>query len=111
MKKESAIAIVVFLAVSLVFACTLDGWAQQKKVTELEGVQFNTGASLADNLKPFVGKDVFLHLRSGKTFQGYLKSVGNGLVQLEKIAGRDFYDALIRIEDISAVEAKFRDMK
>ncbi len=111
MKKESAIAVVVLLTVSLVFACTSDGWAQQKKVTDLEGVQFNTGASLADNLKPFVGKDVSIHLRSGKTFQGYLKSVGNGLVQLEKLAGRDFYDALIRIEDICAVEARFRDMK
>ena len=111
MKKESAIAMAVLLTVSLVFACTLDVWAQQKKVTELEGAHFNTGASLADNLKPFVGKDVFIHLRSGKTFQGYLKSVGNGLVQLEKLAGRDFYDALIRIEDISAVEAKFRELK
>jgi len=111
MKKESAVTMVVVLTISLVLALALDAWAQQKKVTELEGVQFNTGAALADNLKPFVGKDVFLHLRSGKTFQGYLKSVGNGLVHLEKLAGREFYDALIRIEDISAVEAKFRDMK
>jgi len=110
MKKESAIA-VVLLTIGLVLAFTFDVWAQQKKVTDLEGVQFNTGASLADNMKPFVGKDVFIHLRSGKTFQGYLKSVGNGLVQLEKLAGREFYDALIRIEDISAVEAKLRDMK
>jgi hypothetical protein len=111
MKKDSAIAVVVLLTIGLVFAFTPDVRAQQKKVTDLEGVQFNTGASLADNMKAFVGKDVFIHLRSGKTFQGYLKSVGNGLVQLEKLAGREFYDALIRIEDISAVEAKFRDMK
>jgi hypothetical protein len=111
MRKEAAIAIVAVLAVSLGLALTLDAGAQQKKVTDLEGGQFNTGASLADNMKPFVGKDVFIHLRSGKTFQGYLKSVGNGLVHLEKLAGREFYDALIRIEDISAVEAKFRDMK
>ena len=111
MSKEAAIAMVAVLALSLNLAFTSDGWAQQKKVTDLEGVQFNTGASLADNLKPFVGKDVFIHLRSGKTFQGYLKSVGNGLLQIEKLAGREFYDALIRIEDISAVETKFRDMK
>jgi hypothetical protein len=43
--------------------------------------------------------------------QGYVKSVGSGLLHLEKLAGKDFYDALLRIEDISAIEAKFRDMK
>src|SRR5512136_1312727 len=85
--------------------------AQPKKATALEGVKFNTAESLADNLKTYVGKDVIVHLRSGKTIQGYVKSVGNGLLHLEKLAGRDFYDALIRTEDISAVEAKFRDMK
>lgn len=85
--------------------------AQAKSVTALEGIGFNTGAAMADNLKAFAGKDVFVHLRSGKTVQGYVKSVGNGLLHLEKLADRDFYDALVRIEDISALEAKFRDMK
>jgi hypothetical protein len=66
---------------------------------------------MADNLKAYVGKDVTVHLRSGKTLQGYVKSVGSGLLHLEKLAGKDFYDALLRIEDISAIEAKFRDMK
>ena len=85
--------------------------AQQKTATTVEGANFNTSASLADNIKAFVGKDVFVHLRSGKTLQGYVKSVGSALLHLEKLAGRDFYDALVRIEDVSAIEAKFRDMK
>jgi uncharacterized membrane protein len=85
--------------------------AQQKKATDLEGVKFDTAVSLADNVKTFVGKDIFVHLRSGKTVQGYVKSVGNGLLHLEKLAGKDFYDALIKIEDISAIECKFREMK
>ncbi len=85
--------------------------AQPKKPTALEGAKFDTGASLADNPNIYLGKDVLVHLRSGKTIQGYVKSVGNGLLHLEKLAGRDFYDALVRIEDISAIEAKFRDMK
>jgi hypothetical protein len=85
--------------------------AQPKKVTALEGAIFNTAASMQDNLKIYVGKDIFVHLKSGKTIQGYVKSVGNGLLHLEKLAGRDFYDALIVIEDISAIEAKFRAMK
>lgn len=43
--------------------------------------------------------------------EGYVKSVSNNLLHIEKLAGRDFYDALIRIEDIISIEAKFRDMK
>jgi hypothetical protein len=73
--------------------------------------RFETDQSLADNLKLYTGKDVYVHLRSGKTVQGYVKSVGSHLLHLEKLSGRDFYDALVRIEDISAFEARFRGVK
>lgn len=103
----AATAIAVFLIMSV--WSTVD--AQTKKVTTLEGVQFDTTHTMADNLKVYVGKDVTVNLRSGKTLQGYVKSVGSGLAHIEKLAGKDFYDALIRIEEISAIEVKFRDMK
>jgi hypothetical protein len=85
--------------------------AEAKSIVPIEGLKFDVSVSMKDNLKLFTGKDVFVHLRSGKTLQGYVKAVGNDFVHLEKLAGRDFYDAFIRIEDISAIEAKFRDMK
>lgn len=110
MKKYTSGSLLLSLIVCLVLIAASNA-AAQKKVTDLEGVQFNTGASLSDNMKAFAGKDVYIHLRSGKTFQGYVKTVGNGLLHVEKLAGREFYDALIRFEDISAVEVKFRDMK
>lgn len=103
----AVLGLVVFFTISI--CSPLD--AQMKKVMSLEGVKFDTSSSMADNLKSHAGKDVTVHIRSGKTIQGYVKSVGNGLVHMEKIAGRDFYDVLIRIEEISAVEIKFRDMK
>ena len=105
----AVLAIILCLVISVFFQ--MQAQAQQKKAAALEGVKFDTASSLADNLKTYAGKDVFVHLRSGKTIQGYVKVVGNGLLHLEKLAGKDFYDALIRIEDISAIEAKFRDMK
>jgi len=116
MERRTRFGLVVVLAVTVCLGMSLffqaDAQAQQKKVTALEGVKFDTAASLADNLKVYAGKNIFVHLRSGKTFEGYVKSVGNGLLHLEKLGGgRDFYDALIRIEEISAIEAKFRDMK
>jgi len=98
----------MFLSASLFLPVT---GAQAKAVTPIEGVKFEVQQALGDNLKLFVGKDVLVHLRSGKTFQGYVKSVGDHFVHLEKLAGRDFYDVLIRIDDISAIEAKFRDLK
>lgn len=115
MKRSIRCGLMVVLAVSVCLCLSVffqtDAQAQQKKPTALEGVRFDTGASLADNIKGFAGKNVLVHLRSGKTLEGYVKSVGNGLLHIEKLAGRDFYDALIRMEDISTIEAKFRDMK
>ena len=116
MKRKDRTALVVVMAIVMCWGMILfsgtEAQAQQKKVTALEGVKFDTAASLADNLKAFAGKNIFVHLRSGKTFEGYVKSVGNGLLHLEKLGGgRDFYDALIHIEEISAIEVKFRDMK
>jgi hypothetical protein len=84
---------------------------QARSAEAVEGAVFNVSQSINDNLKIYTGKDVVVHLRSGKSLQGYVKSVGNHFLHLEKLSGRDFYDALIRIDDISAMEAKFREMK
>jgi hypothetical protein len=75
------------------------------------GAGYNVAASLKDNLKTFVGKDIYISLRSGKTYQGYVKAVGDHFVHLEKIAGKEFFDAFIRVDDISAIEARFRSPK
>ena len=54
------------------------------------------------------GQFAFVTLKSGKTLSGDIKEVKNGLLHLEKIDGRDYFDALIRVEDISAFEIQFR---
>jgi hypothetical protein len=80
-------------------------------VIAIEGMKYNVGASLQDNLLSLVGKKVYVTLDSGKTFAGFVKQVGNHFVHLEKLDGKDFFDALIRIEDISVIDAKFRDFE
>lgn len=85
--------------------------SQARSMIAVEGATFDTTLSLSDNLKSYTGRDVLLHLKSGDTLQGYVKVVGNNLIHLEKLSGKDFYDALISIEEISAIEAKFREMK
>ncbi len=113
MKKTIKSAVVALLAVILFVAISFyfPEAAQARSALALEGVSFNVSSSMKDNLKTYIGKDVLIHLRSGKTLQGYVKSVDDHFLHLEKLSGKDFYDALIRMEDISAMEAKFRDMK
>ena len=50
-------------------------------------------------------------LDSGKTFVGIVKEVGNHLMWLEKLEGKEFFDALIRINSITAIDTRFRDLK
>ncbi len=114
MKRSTQVSLLAALTVML-FAgllVTYPAAAQARAATAVEGAKFDTDSSIKDNLKIYIGKDVVIHLRSGKSIQGYVKTVGDHLIHLEKLAaGRDFYDALIRIEDITAIEARFREMK
>ena len=71
-------------------------------------MNYNVNASFADNLKSFVGVTVTVTLNSGQSFTGIVKEVGDHLLHLEQLQGKEFYDALIRIEDISAIDARFR---
>jgi hypothetical protein len=113
MGKFSRVALGFMMTLILAFPVFLavEAGAEGKKATPVEGARFDTSFPLKDNLKTFQGKDVHLLLRSGQTIQGYVKSVGDHFLHLEKLAGKDFYDALVRMDDISAVEAKFRDLK
>ncbi len=100
-------AIMLCSVISFVLTCE----AATKSPVAIEGVRFDVGTSMKDNLKSLIGKDVYVHLQCGKTLQGFVKSVGDNLVHLEKLAGKDFFDALVLIDDVTAVEVKFRDIK
>jgi hypothetical protein len=78
------------------------------KVQAIEGMSYNVNSSLADNLKSLVGKKVSVTIVSGKTISGFVKEVGIHLIHLEKLEGKDYFDALIQIENINAIEAMFR---
>jgi len=75
----------------------------KSKVVAIEGMSYNVDSSLAGNLKSLIDKKVYVTLVSGKTFAGFVKKVGIHLIHLEKLDGKDYFDALIRIENICAV--------
>jgi hypothetical protein len=68
----------------------------------------NLELTLSDNLLAFQGKTVTVTLSSGQTMSGIVKNVKNGHLHLEKLAQKDFFDAIIVIDKISAVEVRAR---
>ena len=81
------------------------------KVAEVDGVAYNVSHSMVDNLKALKGKKVSVTIDSGKVMAGSVKEVGELLLHLEKLEGKDYFDALIRIEEISAIDTRFREIK
>lgn len=108
-KMPTSVGIILAILFSVTFLTHPVEAEAKAKVLAIEGMSYNLSASLGDNLKALIGKKVYVTLDSGKTLAGFVKEVGNHLIHLEKLDGKDFFDALIRIEDIGAIEAKFRE--
>jgi len=80
-----------------------------KDAAEAEAVSYNVKAGMQDNLKSLTGKRIYVTLAAGNTMAGTVKDVGNNLLHLEKLDGKEYFDALIRIESISAIDTRFRN--
>lgn len=63
---------------------------------------------IPDVLRARAGKPVTLLLRSGKEYGGTVGEVRGQSVVVKSIVGKEFYDALVRLDDISAVEIRNR---
>lgn len=63
---------------------------------------------IPDVLRARVGKPVTLILRSGKEYGGTVGEVRGQAVVLKSLSGKEFYDALIRLDDVSAIEIRNR---
>ena len=68
----------------------------------------NVNASIEENLKEMMDKKAYITLDSGKTFIGIVKEVGEKLVKLEKLDDKEFHDALLSIESITAIHSRTR---
>lgn len=110
MKEEKLKGLMIItLAVLISFSFVLLPASVDAKSKPIKGMNYNANTSLAQNLKMLTGKTVRIALSSGQTFTGTIKAVGNNLVHLEKLVGKEYYDALIRLEKIQAIDARFRN--
>lgn len=66
-------------------------------------------APIRETLKGRVGGKVLLRLVSGEEIGGTVRQVGDAAVQLSELSGREFYDAVVRIDHVSAVIVRTRE--
>lgn len=114
-KKEMYIQSLRSVATSILVVMILFGYST---VTEAKGntvpvvgVKYSIASTLLNNIKSLKGKRITIKLKSGESITGSVKAIGTHLVHIEKLDGKDFYDALIIIDDISAIETRFRMIK
>jgi len=70
--------------------------------------ELKSSAVMKDILTEYVGKRVAIKLNSNEELEGTVTKVGDNLVHLSKLSGKDFYDAVVVIDRISAVSMRVR---
>ncbi len=98
LKKLIIVAVVVaalFSAVPVVVA------AEEK-------TEINALIGIRENLLQNVGKRIAVRITSGDAIEGTILKVGDQSVHLSKLSGKDFYDAIVRIDRIEAIIFKAR---
>ena len=92
-------------------ACLLAGLLFATPVLHADevGLDVNEPSWAARTLERQMGKRVKLKLRSGQELEGTVTKVGTHAVHVAQLAGMDFYDAAVRLDDVSAVIVKARN--
>jgi hypothetical protein len=104
MTRAKLAVMTALVAAMAVGPASLGSAAEEAKLAS-----FSTAGSLRDALLQIgQGRDVELVLDNGKSYRGKLGAIGNATVVLTQIAGKDFYDVLIVLDEIAAVEMRVR---
>ena len=80
-----------------------------KAAAEEAKFEVKANETMREVLAERTGKRVTLRMQNGEDIEGTIVLVGNGLVHVSKLANKDFYDAVVNIDRISAVIIKVRD--
>lgn len=84
-------------------------WAVGPAMTAAQDVSLQVNAdAIKLNLENLTGKRVRLRLVSGQDLDGIVKNVGAAAVHLERITGQEFFDAVVRLDQIAAVVVRVR---
>ncbi len=83
-------------------------YASGPKPVPLDGIAYEVGKTMRDNLRGLLGQRVTVRLRGASVVTGRVKAVGDQLLHLEGLDQKEFFDALVSIPEIVAIEARFR---
>jgi hypothetical protein len=70
--------------------------------------QIESADTVKSLLERHMGRPVRVRLQSGEEMGGTVTKVGEHVVQLSELAGREFFDAVIRLDSIRAVILRTR---
>jgi hypothetical protein len=101
MASVKALVLAVVLSAGCVLA-PLSGYAQDVSL------EVNADA-IKVSLERQVGKRVRLRLVSGGDVEGTVVSVGTAAVHVSRLAGMDFFDGVVRLDQIAAVIVRARN--
>jgi len=93
-----------FLMVVVLFCCV--NWSQAAIAAELS---IKSGDSIQKLLEEFKGKRVTVRMQGNDELTGKVRTVTKDLLHLGELAGRDFFDAIIEINRISAVIVRVKE--
>jgi hypothetical protein len=68
----------------------------------------SAATTMKDVLSEHINQRVIVRMDTGDGLEGTVIKVGDSLVHISKIAGRDYYDAVVRMDRISAIVFKVR---
>jgi hypothetical protein len=72
-------------------------------------LELSSPESIRINLEKFTGERVTLSLTGGGELQGVVSRIGTLMLYITELTGREFFDAIVRLDHISAVTVKMRN--
>ncbi len=96
--------LIVFFFMITLFCCA----AVQDAFAADSPFELNAGYGVKEVLSAQVGKRVSVRTDGGETLEGTVTKVGDHLLHISKLTGRDFFDAVVRIDRISSVTIRVK---
>lgn len=91
-----------------VLAAVISLAVPQNLFAEEKKPDINTSHGIRQILSSFTGQRVTLMTDSGEAMEGTVTSVGDHLVHISRLSGKDFYDSVVVIDRISSIVFRAR---
>jgi hypothetical protein len=96
------------MLVRVLMCCALLGLSTVEAADKKESFLISPSDNIKTILEREIQLPVKLRLKSGAELSGTVVRVGVGVVQIAEVAGMEYYDAIVSLDDISAVLIKAR---